>query len=319
MLKPLFVLQGERVVINPRIFEGTATVDKVDVIGTTEKALLDLDRVERKPRKDSLELWAAIITAFDQAGPPMTVRQVYYSLVSLGAIPKTEGGYNRVGYHLLTLRRLAVIPYGFIADNTRWMRKPETYQGLDEFLEITKQAYRRMLWADQDVYLEVWCEKDALAGVLYGVTAPWDVPLMVTRGYPSETFLFDAAEELKTKDKPSHIYYLGDYDPSGQDIAESTAKKLHGFGAKFTFHNYAVTPEQIKRLNLPTRPTKRTDSRAKDWQGGSVELDAIPAKTLRAMINEVIESYIDPDIYSRTRRTESLERDTLAQVLNTLG
>lgn len=260
-----------------------------------------------------------MVRAFGEAGAPMTVRQVYYALVSMGAIHKTEAAYNRVCYHLLKLRRLGVVPYEFIADNTRWMRKPNTYQGLDQFLEITKQAYRRMLWADQDVYLEVWIEKDALAGVFYDVTGPWDVPLMVTRGYPSESFLYEAAEALKGHDKPTHIYYFGDYDPSGQNIAETTAEKLRGFGAIFTFHNYAVTPAQIREMNLPTRPTKRSDSRSKDWNGGSVELDAIPPKKLRVMVKGVITGWIDPEIYQRTREAEALERETLSQVIDSLG
>lgn len=319
MFDPLFINYSGRVGTNPDIFEGVYMLEGMNISGTIGKALTGLARVERKPRPDTLELWSEALRSFDLSGIPMTVRQVYYALVSRGAIPKTEAAYNRACYHLLAMRRLAVIPYDFIADNTRWMRKPNTYKGLEQFLEITKQTYRRMLWADQADYIEVWVEKDALAGVLYDVTAEWDVPLMVTRGYPSETFLFDAAEVLKTKDKPTHIYYFGDYDPSGVNIAETTAEKLRNFGATFNFHWQAVTPEQIRRLNLPTRPTKKSDSRAKDWDGGSVELDAIPANTLRGMVREVIESHIDPEIYYKTRQAEALERETLASVLNTLG
>jgi hypothetical protein len=317
--RPLFIEYDGKVGTNPDIFEGIHDLDELDIAGTVNEALLDMRRVERATRADTLELWSEVLRAFDVSGIPMTVRQVYYALVSRGAIPKTEAAYNRVCYHLLNMRRLAVIPYEFIADNTRWMRKPRTYQGLEQFLEITKQTYRRMLWADQDVYIEVWVEKDALAGVLYDVTAPWDVPLMVTRGYPSDSFLFDAAEVLKTKDKPTHIYYFGDRDPSGVNIADTTARKLREFGANFNFHWQAVTKDQIKRLNLPTRPTKKSDSRSKDWEGGSVELDAIPANILRGMVREVIESHIDPEIYSRTRQAEALERETLSQVINTLG
>lgn len=317
--EPLFIEQGGRIVTNPEIYNVTLPIDQIDICEALKADLTGLGRLDRTPRDKSLKVWAAMIRAFEISGVPMTVRQVYYALVSLGAIPKTEGAYKQACYHLLALRRLAVIPYEFIADNTRWMRKPATYKGLEQFLEISKQTYRRMLWADQDIYLEVWIEKDALAGVIYDVTGPWDVPLMVTRGYPSETYLYEAAEALKDQDKPSFIYYLGDYDPSGQNIAQTTAEKLRGFGATFTFINYAVTPEQIRRLNLPTRPTKKTDSRAKGWDGESVELDAIPANTLRGMVREAIESHIDPEIYYRTRQAEALERETLEQVIDTLA
>jgi hypothetical protein len=316
----LFIDYSGKVATNPDIYqEGAYMISGLDLPETISRPLLERGRVERKPRSDTLELYSEVLRAFDVSGIPMTVRQVYYALVSRGAIPKTEKAYDRVCYHLLNMRRLAVIPYEFIADNTRWMRKPNTYKGLEQFLEITKQTYRRMLWADQDVYIEVWVEKDALAGVLYDVTAPWDVPLMVTRGYPSDSFLFDAAEVLKTKDKPTHIYYFGDRDPSGVNIADTTARKLREFGANFNFHWQAVTKDQIERLNLPTRPTKKSDSRAKGWEGGSVELDAIPANILRGMVKEVIESHIDPAIYQKTRQAEAFERETLASVINTLG
>ena len=58
----------------------------------------------------------------------MTVRQVFYRLVTLGAIGKSEPEYKTTVVRLLTEMRLAgEIPFGWIADNTRWMRKPRTY------------------------------------------------------------------------------------------------------------------------------------------------------------------------------------------------
>src|SRR5262249_28290646 len=95
---------------------------------------------------------------------PMTVRQVFYRLVSKGVIGKTEAEYKSTVVRLLTaMRKERDIPFGWIADNTRWMRKPRTYSSLDQALRRTAEAYRRSLWDNQDVYVEVWLEKDALA------------------------------------------------------------------------------------------------------------------------------------------------------------
>ena len=150
---------------------------------------------------------------------PMTVRQVYYQLVSQGVIAKTEAEYKGTVCRLLAqMRRDHLIPFSWVADNTRWMRKPTTYDSLSEMLQITKDTYRRALWSNQDAYVEVWLEKDALSGVVIEETDPWDVPLMVTRGYPSLTFLHAAAEEISAQEKPTYLYYLGDWDPSGVDI-----------------------------------------------------------------------------------------------------
>src|SRR5260221_9686270 len=43
--------------------------------------------------------------------------------------------------------------------------------------------YRKNLWKDMDCYLEIWVEKDALAGIIYDITRKYDVSLNVARGY----------------------------------------------------------------------------------------------------------------------------------------
>ena len=69
---------------------------------------------------------------------PMTVRQVFYRLVSLGVIDKTEAEYKTTVCRLLTdMRRNGDVLYSWIADNTRWMRKPETYSNLEQAVQET--------------------------------------------------------------------------------------------------------------------------------------------------------------------------------------
>ena len=130
---------------------------------------------------------------------PMTVRQLFYQLTTHGVIDKTEAEYKQTVCRLTANMRLAgELPWHWLADNTRWIRKPKTYGGLDDCLEQAQLAYRRSLWDPNtnDQYVEVWLEKDALSGVLYEVTKEYDVPLMVTRGYPSLSYLQSAAATI---------------------------------------------------------------------------------------------------------------------------
>ena len=152
---------------------------------------------------------------------PATVRQLYYQLVSRAVIDKTEAAYKGLVHNLTVMRRAHEIPFDWLADNTRWMRKPRTYRSLKDMLEREQEFYRRALWDDQDAYVEIWLEKDALAGVLVDVTDQWDVPLMVTRGYPSLSYLHSAASLIAEKHKPTYLYYFGDLDPSGVDITRA--------------------------------------------------------------------------------------------------
>jgi hypothetical protein len=227
---------------------------------------------------------------------PMTVRQIFYRLVALGIIDKTEAEYRQTAGRLLTaMRRAGDIPFNWIADNTRWMRKPRTYSSLGQALQRTLEHYRRAVWDNQNAYVEVWLEKEALAGVLVEVTEEWDVPLMVTRGYPSLSYLYAAGMMIKGMRKPVFLYYFGDYDPSGLDIARSVEQGIRAFAprADLHFERVAVTPEQITTLNLPTRPTKQSDSRARLFKGNSVEVDAIEAGTLRELAHDCIARHVD--------------------------
>jgi hypothetical protein len=234
---------------------------------------------------------------------PQTVRQVFYALTVRGAIAKEEKEYHGTVVRLLTeMRERGEIDFGWIADNTRWMRKPSTFTGPGRCLEIAAQAYRRDLWESSPVYVEVWCEKDALAGVLIEETEPYDVPLMVARGYSSVSFLHSSAEAIEAKNKPAYIYHFGDLDPSGVDAA----RDIH-------FERPAVTRAQADEWNLPTRPTKTTDTRAKKFDGTSVELDAIPAQRLRELVRGCIERHVDKHRLELLRIAEVSEREMLTR------
>jgi hypothetical protein len=241
---------------------------------------------------------------------PMTVRQVFYQLVSRGVIEKAEREYKGTVCRLLTQMRLdGELPYNWIADNSRWMRKPSSQDSMVAALETTVRAYRKDLWQDQDSYVEIWLEKEALAGVLYEETADWNVALMVTRGYPSLTFLYEAAMSVPDN-KDVYLYYFGDHDPSGIDIPRHVEERLDDLGAYFHFERVAVTPDQISEWKLPTRPTKRSDTRARYFRGESVELDAINPRRLRQLVSDCISRHVDKDAWDRMRNIEALERES---------
>ena len=201
------------------------------------------------------------------ANQPVTVRQTYYLAVAAGVIDKTDKAYFNVSHRLTLLRRAKRLPYTSIADNTRWMRKPRTFNSIDEALENCRDTYRKAVWSNVDAYVEVWCEKDALAGVLLEETDPYDVPLMVSRGFSSESYLYGAAEQIRAANRPAYIYYFGDYDPSGLIIPQSIERRLRSFipDVDLTFTRVAVNPDQIRDLKLPTRPTKLGGSHAKSF------------------------------------------------------
>ncbi|MGO9519839.1 MAG: hypothetical protein ACLPND_22605, partial [Candidatus Korobacteraceae bacterium] len=141
---------------------------------------------------------------------------MFYQAESAGLIEKTDAAYQGIVVRLLgQMREDGELPWTWIADSTRWMRKPRSYSSLEEAIARTAETYRRALWDNQNAYVEVWCEKEALAGVLYEITEPYDVPLMVVKGFPSKGFVHGAAKAIEGMNKPAYLYYFGDWDPSG--------------------------------------------------------------------------------------------------------
>jgi hypothetical protein len=193
------------------------------------------------------------------------------------------------------------------------MRKPRSHDSIRDALAETARTYRRNLWRDANAYVEIWIEKDALAGVVYPVTALNDVPLMVTRGFSSETFAYNAIDAHGDDWRDLYVYALFDFDRSGQDAANALKEKLERFaiGKPFEviFENLALTQEQIEAHELPTRPPKRKTIADRRWPHDiACELDALPPDTLRALVQHAIERHLPPAQFEKAKVAEESER-----------
>ena len=89
------------------------------------------------------------------ADHPQTVRGTFYQATVRGIVDKTEAGYRTVQRAPVPLRQRGLLPYGYIADSTRWMRKPRSFDGLEDALRESWRHYRRALWTSQRVNVEV--------------------------------------------------------------------------------------------------------------------------------------------------------------------
>lgn len=246
---------------------------------------------------------------------PVTVRRVFYSATTkTELVSKTDAGYSVVQRRLLELRRSERMPYAWIADNTRYVIEPTSHRDHEAALRETATFYRKALWWDQPERVQIFTEKDALVSVLNPITFDrWQVPLGVMRGCASESFIYSVAQSVKDIDIVTNFYQVGDHDPTGVLAWEKLEEGVRRFApdAHLRFERIAVTPEQIKTWSLPTRPTKKTDSRSKTFTGESVEVDAIPAPMLRDLVNAAIERHVDHRQLQITRMYEESERDVL--------
>jgi len=265
------------------------------------------------------DLLAAIHSILDGEEHRITVRHLFYRLVGLDAIPKTEKAYRGLVHHLSNWRRAAEVPWTAFADSTRWHIRIRTFDGIEDALRRTRNTYRRDLWSTQPHYVELWLEKDAIAAIVIDVANSFGVPVFVCRGFASLSSLHGAAETFRNateNGKRVTIFHLGDYDPSGHAAADAIERTLiDDFDCDLNFERLAILEEQIEEMELPTRPTKESDSRARNWTGNEcVELDSMPPLEMRAIVQRAILDLIDVDEWQALKKIETAERETLAKI-----
>jgi hypothetical protein len=285
---------------------------------STSAATYQASPIKRvRSTKAAVEARRSTLLDIVAAMQPMTVRQVFYQATVRGVVEKSDAGYVKVQTDLVLMRKSGDLPYSWLADSTRWQRKPRTFDGVEAALENTAKFYRKDLWAAADCYVEVWLEKDALAGVVMPVTSAYDVPLMVARGYASLSFLHEAAEYINDLDMPAYIYHLGDFDPSGVNAAEKIEQTLREMtpAADINFERIAVTEEQIATWNLPSRPTKTSDTRSRTFGDISVELDAVQPDQLRSLVTNPIETHLPRHEFQILKAAEQSEQDIIRQLV----
>jgi hypothetical protein len=261
------------------------------------------------------------IRAVLKADHPMSVRQVFYQLVASNVIEKTEEEYQRTVIRLLTDMRLNnEVSFDWIVDESRRRRENQTYDNIADAARDTAVFYRKSALRACPDYIEVWSEKEALAGIIESAAEDYDVPIIVSKGMPSLTQLYGSAREIAgaaNAGKQTYIYQFGDHDPSGVLIPQTIERRLDQLCEKFDcqppiIERVALTEEQIEEFNLPTRPTKREgNTHAHNFEGESVELDALPANELRSMVREVIERHISDHQLTTLRVAEESERELL--------
>ena len=207
---------------------------------------------------------------------PKSVRGLYYMAMGAGLVDKDAQGkrsnYMRVQRRLLAMRRDGRMPYGWITDGSRTVYGYTRYDDPEDFASYAAGLYRKDYWADAPESVEVWVEKDAMAGKLSPVVVrECGLHLYVSRGFSSETYLQEAALAMREDGRPTTVYLLTDFDASGMNIAETVGDKLVEMadGVDVDVERIAVTPEQIEEFGLITQPVTGTDSRARSSYAGS--------------------------------------------------
>lgn len=274
----------------------------------------------RQKSLDLINLINGVVTEYSKQGYELTLRQVYYQLVSRGYIENNERSYKNIGSLINDGRLAGLIDWNSITDRTCNLRNRSHWNRPQDVIYSAKYSYLLDKWEGQPNYVEVWVEKDALVDIVGQACHPIDTPYFSCRGYTSQSEMWTAAQRfIRQKNRDNrYIIHLGDHDPSGIDMTRDIQERLEMFGADVYVKRVALTMNQVQTYNPPPNPAKITDSRCGKYidQYGeeSWELDALEPQMLVNLITNEVTALRDDEIYQAVCDREKQEKEELQKL-----
>lgn len=258
---------------------------------------------------------------------PLTVRRVHYLLLNdppLKHDKKPDSTYknDQRSYKILTnlllrSRLSGDTPMESIEDTTRPIQLGSGYSTFEEFVgQQTKyflSGYSRNLMQGQPNHIEIMLEKNALRSVIEQVARQYCIACTTVRGFSSLSPRYEMAQRFKQSGKACLVLLmLTDFDPDGEEIANTFAKSLRDdFNIQeFRPIKVALTADDVKKHALPSDMNAKVSSPnhkkffMKYGTKRVVELDAAPVTLLQSKLIEAINSVIDMDEFNAQKELE---------------
>ncbi len=284
-----------------------------------------------------------IISKYQQKGYSLTLRQLYYQMIAKDLFPSswidevynaknklpkntknTVKSYNKFGNLIGDARLGGLIDWKSIEDRTRNLKSLSHWNSPSDIINDSIGQYKIDKWdvRFQKYRIEVWIEKDALAGVISKVCKENDISYFACRGYNSITEMWVASKRFRKyveKGQTPVILHLGDHDPSGIDMTRDIKDRLKMFlGAKIPIARLALNMNQIEELKPPPNPAKVNDPRAKGYierfGNESWELDALEPEVLNQLVQHSINRLIDGEQWDNAVKIENSHISKLEKI-----
>jgi hypothetical protein len=286
-----------------------------------------------KPRSEWIK-WPPIVAAarpivegYNQQGTMVTLRQVLYRLGQAGLVPINQGSYKELSKQLVKARRFHDFPD--LADLGRMIHEPNGWDSPEDFLSDAAEQYARTRTKGQPVQLFVGVEKDTLRLQVTAWLAPLGIPALVMRGFGSETYAIEVTRRIAQDRRPAVLLYVGDLDPSGEGIERDWLKKSGPWRRAIRL---VVNIEDKSTYDLPwidavnAKGKPKRDSR---WPAFAAkygldpalpvqcEVEALDPLTLRSIILDSVEEWIDRDAYDAVLAIEEEEKALIKEFFGT--
>lgn len=265
-----------------------------------------------------------IIDEYLGQGYVLTVRQLFYQLVSRDIIPNTMKSYKSIAKTINDGRLAGLIDWDAIEDRTRSFTANTRWTSAQQILRSAAESFHMDMWEGQPCRVYVIVEKEALQGVFERICNQYDIPLLAARGYPSISVIREFADsELDracTEHESVHVLHFGDHDPSGIDMSRDLQDRIQLImgHSDYRFTRCALNMDQIRSQRPPENPAKTTDSRFQSYKKrfgtSSWELDALNPEYLNALVREHVTPLIDAKLWSARVEQINDTKDRLREV-----
>jgi hypothetical protein len=242
---------------------------------------------------------------------PVTLRQLFYRLVSRGLVPNTLSAYKGLSARTAQARRDGDFPA--LLDRTRMIYRYASWASPATAIYRAYSTYRRDRTEGQKLSLYLGVEKAGMVVQLQSWFGDLGIPVLALGGYASQTYTDDIVTHVERQDRDAVLLYAGDHDPSGHDIDRDLVERTDCWAEVVRI---ALNADQVEEYDLPPMPGKTTDSRAVKFMERfgelvQVELDALDPDDLRALYQAEIDRFWDTSAYEAVLTREESERDEL--------
>jgi hypothetical protein len=267
---------------------------------------------------------------------PLSDRAIHYALLNDPPLrhaskPRSVYRNDKASYkslvELLTRLRLAgIVPMEAIADETRPIVIFDVHPNPRQFVRRELGRFLKHFWRDlqqsQPNHIEIIGEKNTVAPILKPVAAEYCIPLTTGRGYCSLPPRHKMAERyFKSGRNKLIVLIVSDFDPDGEEIAQSFARSLRDDFNIDAVHpiKVALTAEQVEQFNLPPSMEAKESSAqygkfAARHGRHAYELEALPPAELQGLLREAIDSVLDVAAFNREIDAEKADAAWLAGV-----
>lgn len=291
-----------------------------------------------KPTKESAILLQESQRMLDEYSGSITLRQLFYLLASAGHISFDETSYRKVKNLMINARKSGrVLPTTFASDVK--ITDQEIYGDPHKYIEYCTKNYRIPRTFRQPNHIEIWVEREPLKVFMDSLVEEYDIPVYVTGGYSSFSFVFEASrriQEAASRVGSPRILYFSDFSPASTNMFESQLSELSNHLAltrdeiNAIMLRTCVEPEHIIKFGLPIIETLSSNSKTglfEDMYSDTLEILGLPRVPvveieslnpfhLSDIVSNVLFSLTDQNTFSEVAVLEDKNKRKIDEIIN---